>query len=439
MTEYKFLLVLLFMSISWFGIGITQDGGRDGGGGGPSGRYTRHSTRPLCTVMKKTYTGLQTGSFITKDPGHWRYLKDGSMRYEVSTCTLKRFSQAEARQCLGGHHLLLIGDSLQRYQYLSLAYFIEHGVWPARFTAREKKDCAHINERGVATCGEITKPSIASENDWGILYGHSVNNSWRMMHQCIGGPCFNGKMDCQCARDTGPTSTENMFYQDRVNSTSDKILKLSFLSNLGDTHMHGWNRSKCEETQSCNLVKSNKNWDYLQNLAKKHSWDYEYHIIDYLEKVVPEILPDVDIAVYNSALWNAGFQKEEKISPIFKNLFKLVNKNMVPMRDSPPGTRGRCFWKGPSPAFSISGFGHVSPDKFESGDDEARNAAFTNGCGVFDVTHVTKQWSNFHWNGDEGRQGCCGGQDMFNVYFDAAHFQPWVNEELNQILLNILC
>jgi hypothetical protein len=81
---------------------------------------------PLCGDVKK-YPGMSNGAFITRDPGYWRYLRDGTRKYELLTCKLKRFNAVEARECLANHNLLMLGDSTMRYQFLSLAYFMEHG------------------------------------------------------------------------------------------------------------------------------------------------------------------------------------------------------------------------------------------------------------------------------------------------------------------------
>jgi hypothetical protein len=51
-------------------------------------------------------------------------------RLELRHCALRRFTPAEARKCLAGRPLVVIGDSLSRYQYMSLIYFLEFGAYP---------------------------------------------------------------------------------------------------------------------------------------------------------------------------------------------------------------------------------------------------------------------------------------------------------------------
>jgi hypothetical protein len=53
---------------------------------------------------------------------------------------------------------------------------------------------------------------------------------------------------------------------------------------------------------------------------------------------------------------------------------------------------------------------------------------------------MTKAFSDFSWIGQLHKPSCCGEKEMMNVYFDAAaHFRPWVYEEMNNVLLNTIC
>lgn len=232
----------------------------------------------------------------------------------------------------------MIGDSLQRYQYLSLAYFIEHGKWHSRFemvaTDTDKIKCSHIDENGNPTCSEPNNPSLLSENDWAHLYSHAADKSWKEMHMSIGGKSsFNGKMECQCARLQSDTSTEAMFYE-------GQSTKLTFISNIGDNPMHWWKRENCSINSSCIL--SSTKWDQLKDRASKLDWDYIGDIIDITSEkgYISQQYPDIDIAIFNRGLW--GNIEPKKLKRIMKNLYKLTSKNK----------NGKCFWKGTSVAFS---------------------------------------------------------------------------------------
>jgi hypothetical protein len=59
----------------------------------------------------------------------WRHDSSG-YTYHLANCTLRRLTAAQALRCLADRTVVLIGDSLTRYSYLSLASFLVNGVWP---------------------------------------------------------------------------------------------------------------------------------------------------------------------------------------------------------------------------------------------------------------------------------------------------------------------
>jgi hypothetical protein len=61
-----------------------------------------------------------TGKFYMDSDGHYSWEPDG--------CRLRRFTGDEARKCLSGRHVAFVGDSVTRYQYISLAFFLSKKV-----------------------------------------------------------------------------------------------------------------------------------------------------------------------------------------------------------------------------------------------------------------------------------------------------------------------
>lgn len=145
--------------------------------------------KPFCSLQNQ-------GRDITRAPGRWckanpvwlqqaavRHLaRSGVWFWTVDSCQLRWFSMEEAADCLNHHkHVVFVGDSLSRYmvridcllswvtkrsaqntdplyrcqhrQYLNLAFFITHGVWPHP-TGRRK----HV-------------PDIANEHEWARFGG----------------------------------------------------------------------------------------------------------------------------------------------------------------------------------------------------------------------------------------------------------------------------
>jgi hypothetical protein len=56
-----------------------------------------------------------------------------ALGWEPKECRLRRLSAQQAAQCLSGQRIAFIGDSVTRYQFTSLAYFLTHGVYQHPF------------------------------------------------------------------------------------------------------------------------------------------------------------------------------------------------------------------------------------------------------------------------------------------------------------------
>ena len=310
----------------------------------PSGNKHHKKIGKLCTDLKKI-VGMKNGAFITRDPAVWMHRLDGSKEYSLQTCKLKRFTATEARTCLAGKHMLFIGDSVTRYQYLSLANFIEHGKWPARFGM--SNNCQHVDASGP-TCEAPNTPSLVMESDWGTKYGHAPDKSWKQIHMAIGGDAFNGRMDCQCARVLSNNSMGNMRYQSRpvTNSSSHtlrggegegKAVELTFMDYKGSMPLRGLTPTNCQKSSTCSL--SSEQWYELRDLSAQNKIDYTLDIhlkqkADFHEKL-ETLLPGVNIALFNRGLWGHLPMDTEEARGIFKNLYTLTKNN-----------GGHCYWKG---------------------------------------------------------------------------------------------
>jgi hypothetical protein len=84
-------------------------------------------------VSHNSTTYCRKGAWNDLTSGSWYTTLDGELLYEPSSCKLRRLSADAARQCLSNKTLTFVGDSLSRYQYLSLAYFLTHGRYMQRY------------------------------------------------------------------------------------------------------------------------------------------------------------------------------------------------------------------------------------------------------------------------------------------------------------------
>ena len=394
-------------------------------------------------IDEMTVLIIMSGAFITRDPGQWSYRADGSMEYNLKTCKLHRYSVEEARQCLAGHHIFMIGDSLTRYQYIDLIYFLEHGVYPPRFGV-DKDGCKHFDADGEPTCSPANSPSPVMETDWGGVWGHSPDKSWKQFHMWLGGRGFNHRLECQCVRNQLTSSAENMFYEytpeagpgAAANGTSNRI-EATFFLNLGNNNISGWKRSFCSRSGTCNMT--DEWWATARAKGEKGHFDFVWDFENATEAVLEAMggmAPGVDIALYNRGVWGELPANYEHTQRVMRGLHRMTKAN------ARHGNGGKCFWKGTS-ALSYS---HLLPARRRGKatslwkkEQRLRTTAYGAGCGVYDLAHVTQEFMKFEWNGDIGRNECCGEKEGRSVFWDAVHFQPWVYEELNNILLNVLC
>ena len=81
-------------------------------------------------------------------PGSLQIYRDDSLVYEPTACNMFRISSHQARRCLVGRHVFFVGDSLTRYQYVSLAHFMGRLEYPDQFA------------------GEPSRPSVCVEREW---------------------------------------------------------------------------------------------------------------------------------------------------------------------------------------------------------------------------------------------------------------------------------
>ena len=219
---------------------------------------------PTCeSLMNSPNSALADGAFLTRETtiNTWTHRTDGSRELNLPfTCRLKRYTSSEARQCLSNKHLAFVGDSLTRYQYLSLAYLIERGQYPPRFSPSD--NCTHMDDDGQPTCSPQGEPNVCNEADWADA---AQEDSWKDFHSAIGGGTdggiFHGRMECSCARRYRDMniSTENYLYvssegKEHVGGGGGRVI-MSVVNEIGwdddPNPIHGWNFTRCSFEGTC--------------------------------------------------------------------------------------------------------------------------------------------------------------------------------------------
>lgn len=131
---------------------------------------------------------------------------------DLRHCSLRRFTQAEAQQCLAGRPIVAIGDSLTRYQYLSLVNFLDTGVWRDTASTTRSRNLTYLH---------------AGHHDYGPYYAgkcgrcRCVNTLDALFlmrfFSCVaalsGPQYFGDRMSCDCYRTRTKFIAENHFYK----------------------------------------------------------------------------------------------------------------------------------------------------------------------------------------------------------------------------------
>jgi hypothetical protein len=128
--------------------------------------------------------------------------------FALHDCELQRFTHKEAKQCLASRHIILIGDSIVRLQYLSLIYFLIHGEYPDPY--------------GKDLPGGI--PNVAQ---------HKAYKTWEETMLGLSESVFKGYESCDCYRDGQwrniKNISENRFFKMSPNDgVSEGTIKVSF-------------------------------------------------------------------------------------------------------------------------------------------------------------------------------------------------------------------
>jgi hypothetical protein len=353
---------------------------------------------------------------------------DGSRELTLPlTCQLKRYTARQAGMCLKNKSLLFIGDSLTRYQYLSLAYFLEHKQWPPRYQATGYHPCLQVDEHNNTACSNPDKPNVCCEYDW-ELFG---NGGWTAFMQNLGGGTdgrlFRGRMEAQSVR--GADSVENYQY---LSSEEDGRTKMSLISEYGwngNEPFRGWSFSGFAHNGTCRYTPESyqNNLDRLAN----NNFDYDYPNITTAFKSNSEFHAqhqNTNYIFYNRGLW--GALQADKANSMMEAI-----QNMTGGKDV---VTHRCFFK------STTGCHRSRQNNLDSVEyGHVRTATYSSGCEYFDVAHATEEFSNFVFDPKPPPMLV---NEFKHVFWDSLHFVSLLSQKCfvlsiiqNQYLISNHC
>jgi len=393
-------------------------------------------TLPTCVelMMQQPESPFADGSFLTSrsTPIAWKRLSDGSAEITLpSTCRLKRYTAVEAKQCLNNKSILFVGDSLTRYQFLCLAYFLEHEKHPPRFPFLQ--NCTHINEDGKPTCSTETNPNVGHGKFTDTMAGGGTDGS-----------VFNGRMESKSVHAPYRIRDLTTIRLQYVTDSNKSSIRLNFVMEVGESgkeSFNGWNLTGCAYTASCRYTDEEYKANLNRLLQKKFDWKFR-SITDAFDSnsnngtaFQRQFLENIDYAFYNRGIW--GQVELVTAEKMMASLHRITNgQPNSRSSDNDDNDETKCFYKSTT-AVAANANKKMERDtnvQWEWG--PIRKATLEAGCGYFDVYHLTKDLAKPPW-AQPSTQTLKDGSSPFTT--DPFHFQPWVYEELNNILLNSLC
>jgi len=392
--------------------------------GSSQSSYHPHPLPTCKDLMTRQGSPYKDAHFLTRHtiPISWKPRADGSRELEHSMCELHRYSAEEAEECLAGKHMFWAGDSLTRYQFLSLATFLHKKKYPPRFgVPPQQSACQHLDENGNPACSAQGEPNICMEGNWRT---GSTKDPWQWFMQSIGGPLFDGHMESSAVRRHGIIwPVENYLYSSSADPANR--ITLSFVEELGWINtpepIHGFDFTGCAFNGTCEYSD-----DLFEERIQRHanlSYDFSQPFVDAIgpDGVLRQKIPPVDIALYNRGIWAP--LEEEHMSNISKNLYDFSGRE-----------HGQCFYRATTGRFDVT---------LEHERKKVRQEAWRAGCSYIDNAHLVADFNEMPYflNYIPPRQSFGGTvyHERDSVYWDNVHFMPWVYEELNNLQLNVLC
>ncbi|EOD15604.1 hypothetical protein EMIHUDRAFT_211129 [Emiliania huxleyi CCMP1516] len=348
-----------------------------------------------------SFASCTNTSSVATAAGSWSKDADSGFRYHARDCLLVRPSASRVRKCLRHRHLLFVGDSLQRYLYLTLANFLVTGEWPRDLKAGERSPCFE----GAYALNK-TRDEVWPE------YFRGTNSDLR------------GAEICDCFRTT--CCSEAVLNENRY--TLFDGAAVSFVSQMvspgwevhGSTLPDSWPRMRASTTCTpgeCVATSTGRNRPWRigasANMPDKR-WAWSEPLPKFLRTTMPHLgVTDV--------LFNPGHHYNPDTNLLFmRRVFDSAMR----------GASHRAWWRTTTPRLR-GGLSATSRQGFPLGVKGATSLAHEMGVGVVDVLtmlmQLPRQLKSADWAITEG------------AFVDGVHLQCSVNRELLIVMLNAIC
>jgi hypothetical protein len=383
-------------------------------------------------------TSLRNGTSSSRFDGSWKSVHaepectrvNGSeegywngTEYHIKGCRLRRVSAAQARSCFRDKTMVWVGDSIHRFQYLSLINLLQFGHYPRPMPTAG---------RGRRGRGRVMRNILELNAKWGTWFAE-VNDH------------FNDSIWCDCYRVSAwqGEGAKNQMVENRYWSLPSHNISVNLLASFGAWPMHGhfpppcmgsagnepWQSHKFgfknnQSNQSAGSARGSQcakslsgNFNRKTVMAARHKFTAsEFHGFSsigfdwngttphVLRNVIPLLSPD--LLLMNFGAWNQLHPETKK--PSFAREFLQASHDALCSKGV------KCIWK--TTTYSR----HGSPAGAVSAPSEIHSKFFAKqfNIEIFDAEKITLKTYD---------------------YLDNLHFRAHVYNELNNVLLNMLC
>ena len=177
-----------------------------------------------------------------------------------------------SRKLLSDVNIAFMGDSITRYQYLSLVHYAHTGSWP-----EERVNHDISNEKTF--------------HSWNDFYNYSTS-------------LFDTKLKCDCFH------PENTFYEQIVENRyyrdTTKNLYLTFIQKFGDIHAKGYLNAR--DVYNATIP------PYTNYTNQALAWEYNW--VETIRDHIAKLHPKPDYLVLNAGLWANHFHNFSELQTI---------------------------------------------------------------------------------------------------------------------------
>lgn len=299
-----------------------------------------------------------------------------------------------SRRMLQGRHILLMGDSVTRYMYLSLAHYLTHGHWPDPI----------INSGEQNVCWEGTHSS------WPTFYEYTnaklnVGNSTEF---------------CDCYRSGISSEYPYNVSENRFFAIADEDIRLSYVQFFTPTlQVHG---------HFTDPASSNDENERIFSAAGDYA--YETNLSTFYSEILPNWKHVPDTVILNSGLWEGLWPNVADPDDYYADVLRATESG------TESSGRTKYVWRTTTASRFIRSNIADTADSFM-----LKNGANA-GWKILDIDRVTQQLKSdfftlnfFLYEQNKSQENI----ELMNFPFlDGVHYQPFVYELLNKLLLLFL-